>query len=208
MRVLDILNTPWKVTNEARRRLILPYARLVFAAKGLDWGQGWRLYGVPLILRHRGSTMAFGDGLQLRSWLSSNPLGPAHRIILCTWQHRAVLEIGSNFGMTGGAICAAERITVGDRVTVGANSTIIDTDFHPLDLQLRLQCPQAARTAPVTIENDVFIGMNCIVLKGVRLGSGCIVGAGSVVTRDVPPFAVVAGNPACLVGPVPGQPSR
>jgi acetyltransferase-like isoleucine patch superfamily enzyme len=119
--------------------------------------------------------------------------------MLCTWQPGAVLEIGADFAMTGGTICAAERITIGDRVAVGANSTIVDTDFHPLAPAERRRAPGEASTAPVVIEEDVFIGMSCLILKGVRLGRGCVVGAGSVVTRDAPPGAVVAGNPARVV---------
>jgi len=146
--------------------------------------------------------MIFGDGLALRSSVHSNPLGPNHPVILCTWQTGAVLEVGANFGMTGGTLCAAECIKIGNNVAVGANSTIIDTDFHPLDPAERRLHPAEAHTAPIIIEDDVFIGMNCLILKGVRLGQGCVVGAGSVVTRDVPPKAIAAGNPARVVGAV------
>jgi acetyltransferase-like isoleucine patch superfamily enzyme len=143
--------------------------------------------------------MRFGPGFSLRSALQSNPLGPNHPVILCTWQPGAVLEIGADFAMTGGAICAARCIRIGERVTVGANCTIIDTDFHPLDPAGRRLRPAEARSAPVTIEDDVFVGMNCLVLKGVTLGRGSVVGAGSVVARDVPPGAIAAGNPARVV---------
>jgi acetyltransferase-like isoleucine patch superfamily enzyme len=129
----------------------------------------------------------------------SNPLGPHHPVILCTWQSGALLEIGADFGMTGGSIVAAERITIGDRATVGANCTIIDTDFHPLEPTLRQRQPQAGRSAPIVIEDDVFIGMNCLILKGITIGHGSVIGAGSVVTRNVPPGVIVAGNPACVI---------
>ncbi len=101
--------------------------------------------------------------------------------------------------MTGGTLCCAERIIIGDRVTIGANCTIIDTDFHPLDPQERQLHPNATRTDPVVIEDDVSIGMNCLVLKGVTIGQCSMIGAGSVVTRDVPPGVIAAGNPACVV---------
>jgi acetyltransferase-like isoleucine patch superfamily enzyme len=82
---------------------------------------------------------------------------------------------------------------------VGANTTIVDTDFHPLDPTERRLRPAEAKTAPIFIEDDVFIGMNCLILKGVRLGQGSVVGAGSVVTKDVPPGSIVAGNPAQVI---------
>ena len=52
---------------------------------------------------------------------------------------------------------------------------------------------------PVTLNNDVWIGANACVLRGVTIGEGAIVGAGSVVTHDIPPFTIAAGNPACVI---------
>jgi acetyltransferase-like isoleucine patch superfamily enzyme len=109
------------------------------------------------------------------------------------------MEVGANFAMTGGTLCAAEQITIGDNVTIGANCIIVDTDFHPLEVENRRLNPQDAKTAPIVIEDDVFIGMNCLVLKGVHIGKGSVIGAGSVVTRDVPAGVIVAGNPARII---------
>jgi acetyltransferase-like isoleucine patch superfamily enzyme len=152
--------------------------------------------------------MQLGDGLQLRSSLRSNPLGPCRPCILCTWQAGAHLEAGCNLAATGATLCAAERISIGDNVVIGANSVVIDTDFHPLDPRLRKERTHQAGTAPVVIEDDVFIGMNCVILKGVTLGRGCVIGAGSVVTRAIPPMTRAAGNPARIVGPSDGLSSE
>ena len=192
-------NTPWKVWNELWLWLVYPRVRLLFAYNNIPWGHGWRLHGVPIIQKHRNSRMTFGPGLRLRSSLRSNPLSPNHPVVLATWQAEAVLDIGANFKMTGGGICAAEKIIIKNDVTVGANTAIIDTDFHPLDPEYRKRNPSDAKTAMIVIENDVFIGMNCVILKGVTVGQGSVVGAGSVVMTDVPPGVVVAGNPAKIV---------
>ena len=133
VRLRQTLDTPWKLSCEARRALIYPVVRALFAYNGIPWGCGWRFYGVPILHKHRHSVVRFGSNLDLRSSVWSNPLGPNHPVILTTWAPGAVLEIGDGFGMTGGVICAAERITIGDHIAIGANSTIIDTDFHPLD---------------------------------------------------------------------------
>jgi acetyltransferase-like isoleucine patch superfamily enzyme len=194
--------TPWKVFNELRRLGLLPWARLYFAAVGVPWGRGWRLYGLPIVQKYRPSTLIIGDGVELRSTPRSNPLGPAHPVILTTRRSGARLVIGANFGMTGGTICADESITLGDRVIVGANSTITDTDFHPLDLVQRRTDPLAGATCPVVIDDDVFIGMNCLILKGVTIGAGTIIGAGSVVTRSIEPGVIAAGNPARVIRPL------
>jgi acetyltransferase-like isoleucine patch superfamily enzyme len=123
-------------------------------------------------------------------------------VVLTTWQAGSILQIGANFAMTGGSICAGEQIVIGNHVVVGANSTILDGDFHPIDPKARRQTPNAAATLPVTIEDNVFIGMNCLILKGVTIGHDSVIGAGSIVTKDVPAGTVVAGNPAQAIGRV------
>jgi acetyltransferase-like isoleucine patch superfamily enzyme len=197
--VSQVRDTPWKIWNEIWRWIAYPRVRLLFALNGIAWGSGWRVHGVPIIQKHRHSQMIFGPGLGLRSSVRSNPLGPNHPVVLTTWQAGAVLEIGANFAMTGGTICATKRIIIKNNVTVGANTTIADTDFHPLHPEVRRLHPQEAQTAPILIEDSVFIGTNCLILKGVTIGQGSVVGAGSVVTKDVPPNVIAAGNPARIV---------
>lgn len=198
--VAAALDAPWTALNELRRYLALPVIWLRWRALGLRWGRRWHLYGMPIIQRFRGSQIELGDGLELRSWRSTNPLAPNHPVVLATRSARAEIRVGSDVGMTGATLVAAERIIIGDRVLIGANTTIVDTDFHPLDPAARRRDMLAGAHAPVTVEDDVFIGMHCLILKGVRIGCGSVVGAGSVVSRDVPPGVIVAGNPARVVG--------
>jgi acetyltransferase-like isoleucine patch superfamily enzyme len=193
------LATPWKAANEIERLLLLPLARAQFALAGVKWGADWRLYGLPIIQKHRDSTLTIGPGLSLRSTVRSNPLGPDRPVMLSTRRAESVLTIGENFGMTGGSIVAEERITIGDRVIVGANAIIADTDFHPLDAQARQISPLDGATAPISIGDDIFIGMHCLILKGVTIGNGSIIGAGSVVTKSIPPGVIAAGNPAAVI---------
>lgn len=196
MSIKNAFDTPWKIGNELSRWLVYPYVRLLFAYYAIPWDASWRIYGAPIIQKHRRSSMEFGRDLGLRSTRSSNPLGPNHPVILCTWQENARLQIGERFAMTGGTICAAESIFIGNSVAVGANTTIVDTDFHPLDPMQRSTNPAHGNTAPVCIEDQVFIGMNCLILKGVTIGRCSVIGAGSVVTRSIPPGVIAAGNPA------------
>jgi acetyltransferase-like isoleucine patch superfamily enzyme len=203
-RLKDALDAPWKARNELRRLLAEPWIRLAMAAHGVPWGRGWRIFGEPRLELHRGSRLVLGDGLELRSWPTSNPLTPNHPVVFATRTPHAVIRVGANCGFTGATLVAAERIEIGDRVLVGANATIMDTDFHPLDARRRREDVNAGRAAPIVIEDDVFIGLNAVILQGVRLGAGCVVGAGSVVSADVPSGATVAGNPARVVRPGPG----
>ena len=188
---------PWKAGNELRRWLILPLAW--WRLRGVEVGPGWRCYGLPIIQRHRRSQLRIGRDMALRSTPASNPLGPHHPVIISTRRPGAALIIGDDFGMTGGSLVCDERITIGDRVWVGANTVISDTDFHPLDPARRRADPLAANTAPISIADDVFIGMHALILKGVSIGAGAVIAAGSVVTRDVPAGSVVAGNPARVI---------
>lgn len=185
---------PWKASNEIRRWLLLPLAR--WRLRGLRLGAGWRCYGLPIIQRHRQSEIRIGKRLELRSSPASNPLGANRPVIISARRPGASITIGDDFGMTGGSLVCDQRISIGDRVWLGANVIVADTDFHPLESERRQSQPLAANTAPVTIEDDVFVGMHALILKGITIGAGAVVAAGSVVVRDVPPGSLVAGNPA------------
>jgi maltose O-acetyltransferase len=87
-------------------------------------------------------------------------------------------------------------VTIGDRTLFGP-AVQIYTATHPLDATLRSQGLESAR--PVTIGSDVWVGGGAIICPGVTIGDRAVIGAGSVVTRDVPPDVVVAGNPARVI---------
>ena len=123
------------------------------------------------------------------------------------------VEIGERSVLAGAAFMCAEAITLGRGVVASYNVTIADCDFHPLDPGLRRrdaiaiapdgdprQRPELV-TAPVVVDDGVWIGVGAIILKGVRIGRDARVGAGAVVTRDVPPHATVVGNPGRPVEP-------
>lgn len=175
------------------------------ALTGVHFAADWKLFGSPIVQRYRGSTISLGRRGTLRSTLLSNPLSPTHPVVLSTRSPLATLRIGDDFGMTGGSVVAALSVDIGDRVLVGANSTITDTDFHPVQPEARGSSTQEAESAAVLIGDDVFIGMNCLILKGVTIGSGSVIGAGSVVTADIPERTIAAGNPARAIGRVPAD---
>jgi acetyltransferase-like isoleucine patch superfamily enzyme len=193
------LDTPWKAANELRRLAEAPAAWLYFTAHGVAWQSGWRIYGLPLIQRFRGSRITIGEDFEMRNWFGSNPLGVIHRSILATWSAEAAIEIGAGVGMSGTAICAQTHIRIGDRVNLGANCTITDTDFHLLSARKSEAARIPGASSAVVLEGDNFIGMHSIILKGSRIGKGAVIGAGSVVAGDIPPNVVAAGNPARVI---------
>jgi len=94
----------------------------------------------------------------------------------------------------------AQEIVIEDYVNLGAGAMIYDTDFHPIDAQARRRHDiTQIGSAPVRICKDVWVGANATILKGVTIGERSIVGAGSVVTKDVPPDSIVGGAPAKVV---------
>jgi acetyltransferase-like isoleucine patch superfamily enzyme len=114
--------------------------------------------------------------------------------------------------LNGALIMAQERITIGSYCLISWNVGIADSDFHPLDpAQRRIDAQALApyfanrperpqlKTSPVTIHDNVWIGMHAVILKGVEIGENSVVAAGAVVTKSIPANVVVAGNPASIV---------
>ena len=125
-----------------------------------------------------------------------------------------LVVIGDYCYFTNAVLLCELELHIGNYVVIGWNATIADTDFHPLGPAERIAdaiaCsplgkgrprPEIARR-PVIIEDDVWIGPNAAILKGIRIGRGAWVEAGALVTRDVPAGMRVIGNPAQIVGPV------
>ncbi|WP_407674469.1 DapH/DapD/GlmU-related protein [Parvivirga hydrogeniphila] len=110
--------------------------------------------------------------------------------------------------MSGATIVCRQSIRIGNRVLVGANVTITDTDSHAVDRIPRRYLREGVRSAPVVIGDDVFIGGNSIVLKGSTIGDGSVIGAGSVVTGSIPAGVLAAGNPARVLRQLPREGSQ
>ena len=175
------------------------------ARKGVRAGRNVGFIGWPIISMAPESTIEIGDNSLLCSRSKRTALGVNHAIILRTLRTGASISIGRGARISGASICTAKRITIRDDVVIGANATIVDTDFHALDPGQRKseQDGDLAEAAVVEIKRDAFIGSGSCILKGVVIGQGAFVGAGSVVTKDVPDYVVVAGNPARQIGKVP-----
>jgi len=124
------------------------------------------------------------------------------------------VEIGDYCYFTNAVLLCELELCIGSYVVIGWNATLADTDFHPIapaeriadaiacsPLGKGLLRPEIIRR-PVVIEDDVWIGPNATILKGVHIGAGAFVEAGTMVIRDVPPRTRVMGNPAQIMGEV------
>lgn len=108
------------------------------------------------------------------------------------------LKIGNESGL-GRYSIAQGNITIGDGVMIGPYCFIYTRNHKTDDLDIPMFKQGLTEKKPVVIENDVWIGARVTILPGVHVGSGSIIAAGSVVTKDVPPYAVVGGNPAKII---------
>lgn len=128
-----------------------------------------------------------------------NPIaGPG--IMHFTIMNNALLTIGDGTKITCCTITVRKQVVIGNNVLIGANCMICDTDFHALSPHLRLKDDyNNAKIKPVQIGNDVFIGARSIILKGTSIGDGAVIGAGSVVSGNIPSMEIWAGNPARFI---------
>jgi acetyltransferase-like isoleucine patch superfamily enzyme len=143
-------------------------------------------------------------------------LSLGNNVSVYTWTQfnidpEGTIEIGDDSVLVGAVFMCAKQIKIGKRVIISYHVTIADSDFHPINFEDRkldavANAPGGNRnlrptvkTNPVRIDDDVWIGIGAIILKGVHIGFGAKIAAGSVVTKDVPAGVTVAGNPAKVV---------
>lgn len=179
------IDSPWKAINELRMLTLIPF--VCFYLKMLyrvNIGKGYKFYGLPRIFKYWKSRIVIGARFENRNWWDSNPLGIDHPTIFCTWSSIASIRIGHDVGISGGSIVSAKSIEIGDGTLIGANTTIIDTDFHPLESLKRRYEVKNVRSKAVKIGKNVFIGANCLILKGCVIPDNAIIPAGSIVRSN------------------------
>lgn len=179
----NAFQTPWKLFYEIFMYAVRPFVGLYLFINGITIDQGGKFYGFPKVFRHSGSKIKIGKNFECRSWWFSNPLGINHPTVICTWSKSAEITIGDDVGMSGGSVVASKKIEIGNGTIIGANSTIIDTDFHPIKSTRRRYKKEGVKSLPVKIGKNVFIGMNVLILKGANIPDNSIVPAGSVVRK-------------------------
>ncbi len=125
------------------------------------------------------------------------------------------IKIGNRVFIGSSSLISASNIAIGDDVLISWGCSIVDHNSHAINWSLRKNDVLAWRqgkkdwthvqSKPIKIQHKAWIGFNVIILKGVTIGEGAIVGAGSVVTTDVAPYTIVAGNPARLIREIPAD---
>lgn len=169
------------------------------------WNNGWSVLRAQYFLRQatlegprvrvwgraavrNDGTMIIGDRVQIVSTITPTELVTMGNGRL-TIGERTYINYGCSFA-------AMESVTIGAHCHIGTYVIIMDNQFHRLEPERRLEIPESQ---PIVIEDNVWLGARVIVMPGVTIGAGSAVGAGSIVTRDIPPRSVAVGTPAKVI---------
>jgi len=191
--LLKILNLPIII----RTRFYPRFNRLLFRLKGVTFGRNMMIMGKVSVIGE--GSITIGDNFYMSSGDHVNPISSNLQGAFFTDNPEAKISIGNNVGMSSTRMWISKGLTIGDNVKIGACVLLMDTDSHPIDYKARRGSNEGTHSAPITIEDDVWIGAHSIVLKGVTIGARSIIGAGSVVTKSIPADCIAAGNPCKVI---------
>jgi len=184
---MNLKSAFWRITNVFRLKL-----------KGAKIGKRPDIkYNIYLKIA-KDSKVVIGNNVTFYSDCNLNPLSRNLRGGIATSPGAEVI-IGNNVGISATAIRARKSIRIGDRVTIGADCIILDSDGHSLDYRNRGTDADIPVSKPIVIEEDVLLGARSIVLKGVHIGARSVIGSGSVVVKDIPADCIAVGNPCKVI---------
>lgn len=168
----------------------------VYRCRGICIGRRCVISGYPVFFRKRGARIVLEDEVSLHSDASCNHL-ITHPCALSCVAPGAEIIMHRGSGMSGSTIVCSTRVEVGEYTMLGAGCTLYDCKQHDYSPEKGWKCPPAQNEGkPILIGKRCFIGMNCLILKGVTIGDNCVVSAGTIITKDMPSGHLAMGNPA------------
>lgn len=159
---------------------------------GIKRGKNISFQGKTIFRNLPNSHISIGNNCSFNSSHRSNLIGVYSPCMISTIERNAKIEIGNNCGLSGTVIASALHIKLGNNVRCGANTLITDSDWHTDDYR-------TGKNKEVIIDDNVWLGYGVKVLKGVHIGENSLIGAGSIVTKDIPANVVAAGNPCKII---------
>lgn len=176
--------------------------------QGCRVGAGFKTSGKCYFKARQADSIRIGNSVILLAGHRTNRVGLTNPVLLETFEG-GLIEIGHHSGASAMVISSRSRVSIGEYVKMGGNVRIFDHDYHSLYFLCRRGAEDRLHvsTKPVIIGDDVFIGTNSIILKGVTIGDRSIIGAGSVVSQNIPNDEIWAGNPARFVRRLESQAS-
>jgi acetyltransferase-like isoleucine patch superfamily enzyme len=181
-----------RILRRRFRSLVGEFYYHVALWKGVRFNDTPIIVGRPIFSIYPESSIHIGENAEFLSGATDNLIGINRPCIISTQKEKAHIEIGNNCGFSGTVIGCFKRITIGNNVKCGANTLITDSNWHPED-------PRSSEPSDVVIGNNVWLGVNSVVLKGVTIGDNTVIGANSVVVKDIPANMVAAGNPCKII---------
>lgn len=157
----------------------------------VPYGKHLKVRGGLIVYKSNGTSITIGDDVVFNSSSRYNFRGINHKSILQTGEGGNIV-IGNRCGFSGVSIVSSASVTIGDDVLCGTNVMIGDRNDH------EDRFPQFP-PEPIVIEDNVWVGMNTVIMKGVHIGKNSIIGANSVVTKDIPEGVIAAGNPCKVI---------
>ena len=185
------------------RMINSPLWLLELRIRGIQFTSPIALVGQPICSRYPGSFISLGSGVTLDSAIRSNRLGGFSPCVVRTVTPTARIRLGDRVGLSNSVIVAGNSIEIGEDTIIGSGVMILDNDFHVMGTGFSWVSECSTNSKPIKIGRGCFIGSRSMILKGVTLGDRAIIGAGAVVTKDVPAYSLAAGNPARIVRTIP-----
>lgn len=187
--------------RKIREFFFLYFNRLIFYLSGIQYGKKLRITNHLYLNVDKSSKISIGKNFTFTSGEAFNPL--CRNIKGCIYTiENAQIQIGNNVGISSACLWIQSSLKIGNNVKIGGDCIIMDTDAHSLNYKERRIFQydlKNTKSSPITIEDDVLIGARCIILKGVKIGKQSIIGSGSIVTKDIPPCCIAAGNPCKVI---------
>lgn len=171
--------------------------RIELKLRGAEFSRKVTFIGKTSLNRYQNSKISIGKGCFFVSNRNYNLAGVSRRCMISTLNRGAEIIIGEESSFSGTVIGCTKKITIGKNVLCGANTFITDYDWHNIDPKRRNESCTTGKE--VTIEDNVWLGLNVVVLKGVRIGKNSVIGANSIVTQDIPENVIAAGNPCRIL---------
>lgn len=192
----------FKIYRQIKSRVFSVFSKVLLKLWDVKVGHGLIVTFPPVILKEKSATIELGNNISLLVSVLHNCLCSGSKLVLAAIRPGACITIGDNAGISCSTIVAMKSVQIGNNVFIGANCTITDSDFHSLDFDQRIQSTDDGEIDAVIIENNVWLSMNVVVLKGVTIGENSVIAANSVVINNIPANCLAGGTPAKVIKPL------
>lgn len=176
------------------------YCNVKYTFKGVKLGTNVLFKRVPILVKVKGANIVFGNNIIINSDNNGYHLNMFAKCKIVADKKDAFISIGNNTRIHGTCLHAFKKIKIGNNCLIAANTNIIDSNGHELSFDnVANRINTIDKGKEIIIEDNVWIGANCLILGGISIGAGSIIAANSVVKSDIPSMCIAGGNPAQII---------